>query len=187
MSDIETPITCNNETYETYETNECSICLNIIDNIVITQCNHIFCKKCLEEWLDTSKTICPLCRTDIKFYKDDLISYKIIKIPNLSIQSVNTGINADVYSNLINKVYLLRYYTFVMTLSLLYCYIRISSLLLNVNTLNTEYNRCITNNTYLSHIIDDTYSDGQPYIDTIIYYNNVYKKCDIPEKYYNNC
>ena len=40
----------------------CPICL--LDNIVesyILKCEHIFCKKCIDEWMKISN-ICPLCR-----------------------------------------------------------------------------------------------------------------------------
>lgn len=45
------------------ELNECSICLDSIhpDDQVITTCNHIFHKHCLEPWLEQNKT-CGYCR-----------------------------------------------------------------------------------------------------------------------------
>ena len=65
-----------------YDTN-CSICQDSLsvkskDDIIITKCKHLFCKKCIKQWKDTqhSQVIqeprrndytlsCPLCRTHI--------------------------------------------------------------------------------------------------------------------------
>lgn len=49
--------------------NECSMCLDNIhqDDQVITTCNHIFHKYCLEPWLEQSKT-CAYCRGDLSSF-----------------------------------------------------------------------------------------------------------------------
>lgn len=43
----------------------CPICTEIFKKPVILKCNHIFCKKCLKEWLKMNKT-CPECRLFVK-------------------------------------------------------------------------------------------------------------------------
>ena len=57
---------------------ECSICLSpITENQYMTNCNHIFCSKCLELWREI-KNNCPMCRR--------MISYTIkinVQQPNL--------------------------------------------------------------------------------------------------------
>ena len=53
---------------EVINNQECSICVESLnDNIAIKlKCNHIFHKKCLEEWLKKSKNKdCPLCRMKV--------------------------------------------------------------------------------------------------------------------------
>ena len=46
---------------------DCSICLNKLDSdIHKTDCNHIYHRKCYEEWLNYD-TRCPLCRTDNEY------------------------------------------------------------------------------------------------------------------------
>ena len=49
--------------------NECPICFNeiILKNKYITDCNHEFCKDCLDKWFDKSKITCPTCRKNIKY------------------------------------------------------------------------------------------------------------------------
>ena len=44
------------------EDSECMICMENAVEVVLPDCNHAFCKKCLEEWTAVSKT-CPMCRS----------------------------------------------------------------------------------------------------------------------------
>ena len=52
--------------------NECTICLLDYneETKTETECNHIFHQECLDKWLETNNTSCPLCRTELK--KDTL-------------------------------------------------------------------------------------------------------------------
>lgn len=55
------------------EVNEkCSICLDKITKVIQTNCNHVFCNKCLLKWINTDNklnvlfnAICPICRNKI--------------------------------------------------------------------------------------------------------------------------
>ena len=49
----------NNETGIIIDMNECPICFNKIknDNKYITECNHEYCKACLDKWFDIKPTI----------------------------------------------------------------------------------------------------------------------------------
>jgi hypothetical protein len=42
----------------------CPICFEEINDLLITSCQHKFCKNCIEEWLKI-KCDCPLCRTKL--------------------------------------------------------------------------------------------------------------------------
>ena len=49
----------------------CSICLiSPIPplNVCVTNCNHRFCKTCLETWQNRINRDCPICREDITYY-----------------------------------------------------------------------------------------------------------------------
>jgi hypothetical protein len=58
----------------------CPICYDDIkDNIYITNCNHKFCKKCINKWFNNKINVtCPLCRTIIlnieNFNNNDFIN-----------------------------------------------------------------------------------------------------------------
>ena len=38
---------------------ECSICLSSMDDIVVTECGHLFCKECIQTCIMKSKKACP--------------------------------------------------------------------------------------------------------------------------------
>jgi hypothetical protein len=73
---------------------ECPICLeNIdlvsledIDSVVETQCNHLFCKICLQEWQgrEIKPHLCPMCRTEIGSIS---ISYRLLDSKSTSGES----------------------------------------------------------------------------------------------------
>ncbi|XP_065224870.1 E3 ubiquitin-protein ligase rnf8-A-like [Planococcus citri] len=41
---------------------QCCICFDIYKHPCVTECEHIFCDKCLETWKNQNRT-CPVCRT----------------------------------------------------------------------------------------------------------------------------
>ncbi|XP_041363366.1 serine/arginine repetitive matrix protein 2-like [Gigantopelta aegis] len=47
----------------------CCICTCILDKPLVSPCQHVFCKVCIQTWLDRKKT-CPTCRT--RLTKDEL-------------------------------------------------------------------------------------------------------------------
>jgi len=62
---------------------ECSICLT--DNIVplhkcITQCNHNYCKDCLDEWFNKGKDTCPMCRQTLCYFEQNGHHTRIISV-----------------------------------------------------------------------------------------------------------
>lgn len=60
----------------------CSICLETIDvdHQCQTNCNHIFCKVCLDKWFDKEKISCPMCRTKIQYFQHQGNSNRIVCI-----------------------------------------------------------------------------------------------------------
>ena len=52
------------EMIETQTPYECSICYEYHDSIMISNCNHTHCRKCLHSWTQIKRE-CPLCRTPI--------------------------------------------------------------------------------------------------------------------------
>lgn len=52
--------------------NNCSICMDNVKNPVMLECTHLYCGKCIFQWIKDNKT-CPYCRTPIVSY-DKLIA-----------------------------------------------------------------------------------------------------------------
>ena len=60
----------NNDKYKNNKEkgDKCNICLCNYDNdddIIILKCNHMFHKKCIEEWLSNNSNKCPVCRNEV--------------------------------------------------------------------------------------------------------------------------
>ena len=50
----------------------CTICMKEElknEDIYTTDCNHSFCKECLDDWFQGGNQTCPLCRSHIDNYK----------------------------------------------------------------------------------------------------------------------
>jgi len=61
------------------DSEECSICLENLEEPVITRCAHVFCSNCINEVIENAEIVatCPLCRADI-----DLAT--MVKVPQVN-------------------------------------------------------------------------------------------------------
>ncbi|CAM9338374.1 unnamed protein product, partial [Choristocarpus tenellus] len=44
---------------------ECNICLDGVQEPVVTRCGHLYCWPCLYRWLNTNQTECPVCKAGV--------------------------------------------------------------------------------------------------------------------------
>ena len=60
----------------------CSICLGEIlsANLCKTNCNHEFCKTCLDLWFDKNKLSCPMCRTEIQYFNHNGVNNRVVGV-----------------------------------------------------------------------------------------------------------
>ena len=131
---------------------ECPICLNNmnIDDICITNCNHQFCKSCLNKWFDKKKTTCPICIQEIKSYTNNLENFRIIfkTINIINNQQDNTNlihpgqilINKFIYKILKNTLIGLLMFTSVSIPILIIYNLKINSLENNLNLYTNDNN-----------------------------------------------
>ncbi|CAM9382567.1 unnamed protein product, partial [Chrysoparadoxa australica] len=50
---------------------ECNICLDHVNEPVVTRCGHLFCWSCLYRWLHANHTECPVCKAGVS--RDNVI------------------------------------------------------------------------------------------------------------------
>ena len=41
----------------------CGICTDVVQDAVITPCQHLFCKPCINQWIREGQSVCPIDRT----------------------------------------------------------------------------------------------------------------------------
>ena len=151
--------------------NNCPICFNLLDNnqTCITNCNHIFCIQCLEEWINKKRIDCPTCRQIIKQYKHNNFNNKIIIFQNEQIIQNNILLEIK-YHKLYKSFKLYRFLSIIFSIFLIYyinCYNSIND---EYNLLNNKYNKCNYNNSLINSNL----------IKTNLYIVNQLKSCYIP-------
>ena len=185
----------NNESSNT----TCTICMKEDlneDEIYYTECNHEFCKDCLDDWFQRGNQSCPLCRREITEYKHKDDKYKLI------IHTVESNIRTNQISltdllnhnlivrNIVKQNIRLRFYGFAMTFLFLYLLNSYLYDLQNINMLENKLNLCNMNNTNLKEKLDncglfyDNLGSG--------YYVSMFngessRRCFYPLKFYNIC
>ena len=89
---------------------ECSICLttNICqNNKCITQCNHSFCKQCLDKWFDKGKNTCPMCRSQLQYFTHDGSYTRVISIDRpLTAPTTHHNRNVSVTQGFYNALFI---------------------------------------------------------------------------------
>jgi uncharacterized paraquat-inducible protein A len=94
----------------------CIICYNTIDekNLCKTNCNHIYCLNCLNTWLNRGNIDCPMCRLNIKSYKNNDIQNHIVVL-NTSPENLNNIIVEESNNNNITnkRIRLIKFYFFM--------------------------------------------------------------------------
>ena len=148
---------------------DCSICLNKLDSdIHKTDCNHLYHRKCYEEWLNYN-TKCPLCRTDNKY---------IILSHNRNITYIEGDLTIPVREFVINLGY-----TYLKFDKDAFIKLYKSSPALWLNTTNSSECKSILEpvfklgNIYISYFLRNTILFGNEYeINNIITSNEIYKE-----------
>ena len=62
---------------------ECSICLTtdiVLIDKCITQCNHNYCKNCLDSWFNKGKNTCPMCRQPLQYFVHNGHNTRVISV-----------------------------------------------------------------------------------------------------------
>jgi len=142
---------------------QCAICLDTIikEQECINNCGHRFCKSCLDHYLDSGKTECPLCRQNIQYFEHNSELYRLI------LKQINQRQQPQINPNTIiidrKKFYVYRF-IFGVLLVINLANLCMSNLYTDQNNiLLKKYNECKNNNTLLSDRIDDLTNDIHSY------------------------
>ena len=97
----------------------CSICLQTILPIDLcrTNCNHEFCKGCLDQWFNSKKSSCPLCRRDIKYFNHQNNTNRVVCIIQRAPSLPNAGINRSIVVLTKKTFYIMNFVTALSTVS----------------------------------------------------------------------
>ena len=182
--------------------NSCTICMKeelSEEDIYTTDCNHTFCKECLDDWFKRGNQTCPLCRSHIDSYKYKDKNYKLIihtieRDTNINqIESTILTTNNPFVRSIVKKNIRLRMYGLFMTFLFFYMLNNYLDSLQNIYKINNNLNICNTNNTILNDNLDecnenlsDSINLGSGYY--ISMYNGIIsRRCFYPLIFYNKC
>jgi hypothetical protein len=179
----------------------CTICMKEDlnkDEIYYTNCDHEFCKPCLDDWFKRGNQSCPLCRSEINYYKHNDEKYKLIihrverddHENQLHQINLNDLINRNlVVRNIVKANIRLRFYGFSMTFLFIYILNNYLYELQNINDINNQLKICNINNTHLQDSLN-TYESNDDL--GLGYYVSMFngelsRRCFYPLKFYNIC
>ena len=86
-----------------FQMKDCCICLENKDSLIKTNCDHLFCEKCILEWFGKGNNTCPLCRKEIDFFSDENDNNKtrVISVGDNRQNEINTSL--QIIQHLIKK------------------------------------------------------------------------------------
>jgi hypothetical protein len=163
----------------------CSICLEEINNVSITNCNHSFCSNCLNGWLDQNKDTCPMCRTKIRSYINNEEITKIISINTIT-NNENIPMNEMFIRSLIIRHAKLKCLLYSMAFGFAYTISTLLTYNYDNMYLNNELESCEYNLTQLeiqNNEESNIYNNILMYDET----TNKMRQCMISEYFYNKC
>lgn len=182
--------------------NSCTICMKEElknEDIYTTDCNHSFCKECLDDWFQRGNQTCPICRSYINTYTHKDENYKLIihtveRDTNINQVNLNDLIHHNIIvRNIVKNNIRLRLYGFSMSILFLYTINNYLYALQNINTISNELNICNLNNTHLRDSLDqcetmipNADSPGPGYY-VNIFNGELARRCFYPLNFYNIC
>ena len=160
---------------------ECPICFESIDinNKTILNCDHIFCIECVNKIINNNNTgnyHCPICREEIKEYKNNNILTKLLK-------KVNITYNINITNDIVKKVKE-KYNKIIFKNNLAWIFLLFSMCYYQYYYnyyINYQLNNCEKN---LTNLYDELNTKENVYIENSY---NIKRFCSIPFIYLKSC
>lgn len=179
---------------------KCSVCLSSINSdSYTTNCNHTFCKDCIEEWFNNNHSDCPMCRTRINECIHNYENTKIkIYFLNNNDNNQNRNNRLDVENRILRNI-LKRYNCSLCFVLALFFWDKLSnySCIRNYNLLKSDYDILLENYKALNNSYSNLYSkdfcsydinEMNDSVDISLYsYQKIMGICSIPVEYLYSC
>lgn len=173
---------------------KCPICLDIIDETSekysITDCNHVYCCDCLKQLMEQNVIKCPICRSEIKSYKNQNDNFHLIKIN----ENTNENTNENAHANREINIMLLRLHNRI-------CYYKFISLIIFIYSIDLYYDYLVAKNDINN--MEMLYKNCTLYLEDIegvneqlinkdmlsmgVLFDNVFRMCSFPKYFVNKC
>lgn len=199
LDDTIVDIELNDSISSTTSAEQCAICLDSIvtEQECINNCGHKFCKPCLDQYLDSGKTECPLCRQPIQYFEHNYEHFRLIlkKVSERQMEQRPLHPNHLVVDRrkymIYRFIFIALFTTNIMDMFMSNVYTSQQNLLLE------KYQECEKNNTALTNTIlnlEDTIIDVYPndnteYSDYFIIdkFRGLQSSCYLPTNLISTC
>jgi len=154
------------------------------EQVYRTDCNHVFCKACLDDWFRRGNKCCPLCRNEIDIYKHKNDNYRLVIHERADRGAIQPEtlllVRTLLAQNLRLKVFI--WFSLVIFGGYFYQYY---IFLMNFDDLRMNYDQCIDNNTALEDQLETLQTDYMiPGTQVSIYDGSIRIDCFYPNKYF---
>jgi len=162
----------------------CSICLDDVsdDDTYETECNHIFCKNCLDKWFSRGNNECPLCRQIIEKYIDNEIHYKLVIYEKQIINNINSDQHSIILRKELIKLRIYMWFSLCIFGIYLYQYYLYTN---DYAFIKQRYQICLDNNTGLLNDVISFKSVEGTYVNIVS--DSGIERCFYRDRYFGGC
>jgi len=166
----------------------CSVCLipEIPDGQrCSTDCGHMYCKNCLDQWFDQGNRSCPLCRENIKYIQQGRTNYRVVL---KEVRAQAPILNRDRYMYIQLKFYKCIQVTFISMIGLILFGLTTSYINhLDRTELIREHKICTQDLVNQERLTLEMHEINSDYTTVRVYMNNDAKWCSIPQYFLTLC
>lgn len=197
---MEEKITEENTLEEVKIDNSCPICLEDLENPCKTECNHIICKSCIEEWFKKKKDTCPLCRNIIESYRENDERVKVIKIEEVpSLSNEETERYMFFLRSIVGRLRFFKYSCYGLFITNLYLYFRYSNTYYTMYEYKDLFEICNSSlaqdtirmdemNGEMNGEMNDEIKNGESHLSSVlIVIGDHMRRCLMPDEYISKC